>query len=48
MGNHGGPYAAICMEFDILLKICVSSNPSEYTIEIPSTCELVEFKISGK
>ncbi len=44
VGNHGGPYAAICLEFDLLLKINVSSDPTKSNIQIPDNCELVDYK----
>jgi hypothetical protein len=46
-GNNGGPYAAICMKFNILLKIHTSWSPLEYTLQIPNACELIDFKISS-
>ena len=39
-GARGGPYAAICIEADILLRVEVSFVPSEAKIPIPAKCPL--------
>lgn len=43
-GNKGGPYAAICVEFDLLLIVSVSSNPMNSILNIPNNCELEDHK----